>query len=200
MGIYKLSTAGGLATPRTNYSSFLAGNPRFIPTSYESIATYTVGVTPQSSITFSDIPQGYKHLQIRWIARQDTAGQGDSEFQARFNSDSGANYKYHAIFGDGTTAYASAGGNTFFAAGRGVSASIASNIYGVSVMDILDYTDTNKNKVTRILSGWDANGSGYMFLYSGLWVNTNAVTSITLLGDTGSFIQNSQFALYGIRG
>jgi hypothetical protein len=27
MGVYKLSTAGGLATPRTNYSSFLAGNP-----------------------------------------------------------------------------------------------------------------------------------------------------------------------------
>ena len=177
-----------------------SGTPPLSLTGYNSIATVTVGSTPQSSITFSDIPQGYKHLQIRWIAREDTAGQGDAEFWGRFNGDSGANYKYHSIFGDGSTAYSAAGGNTFFASGRGVAASIASNIFGVSVMDILDYTNTNKNKVTRILSGWDANGSGYMFFYSGLWMNTNAVTSVTLLGDTGSFIQNSQFALYGIEG
>jgi len=32
MGVYKLSSAGGITTPRTNYSSFLAGNPAFIPT------------------------------------------------------------------------------------------------------------------------------------------------------------------------
>jgi hypothetical protein len=170
------------------------------PGTYESISTAIVDSGGASSITFSNIPQNYAHLQIRWIARQDTAGQGDSEFQARFNGDSGANYKYHSLFGDGSTAYGAHGGNTFFASGRGVAASIASNIYGISVMDILDYTNTNKNKVTRILSGWDANGSGYMFLYSGLWMNTSAITSITLLGDTGSFIQYSSFALYGIRG
>jgi hypothetical protein len=173
---------------------------RFSLTGYNSIATYTVGATAQSSITFSNIPQVYKHLQIRWIGREDTAGQGDAEFQGRFNGDTGTNYKYHSLFGDGSTAYGAAGGNTFFAAGRGVAASIGANIFGVSVMDILDYTNTNKNKVLRILSGWDANGSGYIFLYSGLWMNTNAVTSITLFGDTGNLIQNSQFALYGIEG
>ena len=36
MGVYKLSTAGGLATPRTNYSSFLAGNPAVQFTAYDS--------------------------------------------------------------------------------------------------------------------------------------------------------------------
>jgi hypothetical protein len=176
-----------------------AGAPVSV-TGYNSIATVTVGAGGASSITFSDIPQGYKHLQIRWIARENTPGQGDAEFQGRFNGDTGTNYKYHALFGDGSTPYSAHGGNTFFAAGRGVAASIGANIFGVSVMDILDYTNTNKNKVLRILSGWDANGSGYIFLYSGLWMNTNAVTSITLFGDTGNFIQNSQFALYGIEG
>ncbi len=32
MGVYKLSSAGGITTPRTNYSSFLAGNPAFVLT------------------------------------------------------------------------------------------------------------------------------------------------------------------------
>ncbi len=168
---------------------------------FYSIATIEVTSGGASSVEFTSIPQNFSHLQIRWTARQDTGGQGDSEFKARFNSDSGASsYRYHAIYGDGSTAESAAGGNgNFFASGRAVGASISSNIFGVSVMDILDYTNTNKNKVVRILSGWDANGSGYMFFYSGLWINTGAITSISIFGDTGNLIENSSFALYGIK-
>ena len=37
--------------------------------SYESIATVTVGAGGTSTITFSSIPTGYTHLQIRGIAQ-----------------------------------------------------------------------------------------------------------------------------------
>ena len=68
-------------------------------------------------------------------------------------------------------------------------------------MDILDYTNTNKNKTVRVLQGFDENGSGVVafnsFLYS---TNTNAITSLTLTSSGTSFAQYSSFALYGIKG
>jgi hypothetical protein len=48
--------------------------------------------------------------------------------------------------------------------------------------------------------GFDANGSGYVSLGSGLWMNTAAVTSIKLSPYSGTFVQYTQFALYGIKG
>jgi hypothetical protein len=80
-------------------------------------------------------------------------------------------------------------------------ASSTASIFGVAVCDILDYTNTNKYKTVRSLSGHDQNGSGYVTLMSGSWRNTAAITSITILRDSGgaNLTQYSQFALYGIK-
>jgi hypothetical protein len=74
------------------------------------------------------------------------------------------------------------------------------NIFGTAVFDLLDYTNTSKYKTTRSLTGHDKNGSGLIVLYSGLWLNTAAVTSITVLPNTGNFNQYTSAALYGIKG
>jgi hypothetical protein len=50
------------------------------------------------------------------------------------------------------------------------------------------------------LTGYDANGSGKVSLYSGLWRSTSAIDSVVLVQNAGNFAQNSQFALYGIKG
>ena len=86
MGVYKLSAAGGITTPRTNYSSFLAGNAAFVPGAYESIASTTVGSGGVSTITFSSIPDTYKHLQIRYTAR--VTGSTTAIFIANFTASS----------------------------------------------------------------------------------------------------------------
>jgi len=78
--------------------------------------------------------------------------------------------------------------------------SLAANIYAVSVIDILDYANTSKNKTIRALDGMDANGSGQVILNSGLWINTAAITSVTLQASASSFTTASHFALYGIKG
>ena len=69
------------------------------------------------------------------------------------------------------------------------------------VTDILDYTDTNKLTTVRTLGGYDVNGAGQFGLFSNLWNNTAAVSTITLriVGGT-NFAQYSEFALYGIKG
>jgi hypothetical protein len=80
-------------------------------------------------------------------------------------------------------------------------ASSTASAFGVGICDILDYTNTNKNRVTRSLTGYDANGSGNSRLYSGLYVSTTTVTSIKLWAEPGSLhTEYSSFALYGIKG
>jgi hypothetical protein len=169
-------------------------------TSYESIATVTVGSGGSSSIDFTSIVGTYKHLQIRGIARS-TSAVTASNLRLRFNSDTGSNYAVHYLGGDGASAYAGASvSSTKGYAGLTSGASATSGIMGASVVDILDYSNTSKNKTIRALSGVDLNGSGYMELDSSFWNNTGAVTSISLFFDSGNLAQYSQFALYGIKG
>jgi hypothetical protein len=179
---------------------------RIPPTSYDSIATTTVGAGGTSTVTFSSIPSTYKHLQIRAIARCGANGGKADDIVLTFNSDTGANYTQHLLVGNGSTAasYSATGQNFIkgvaYAAGQTASA----NIFGTGIVDVLDYTDTNKNTTVRALAGLElneANTFAQIQLWSGLWINTAAVTSIEIKSNVSSTIsQYSQFALYGIRG
>jgi hypothetical protein len=169
---------------------------------FYQIATNTVGSGGASSIVFSSIPQIYTHLQLRISAR---ATSGDSfQLQGLFNSDSGGNYSSHFIYGDGTGVGAAAGNGslTYASVGNCPGSNSSANIFGCTVTEILDYTNTNKFKTTRCISGADRNGTlGYVFFPSANWRSTNAITSITLNVEGGStFAQNSVASLYGIVG
>ena len=163
--------------------------------SYESIATVTVGSGGASNVEFTSIPSTYSHLQIRAIL----AGTGSISYQIlRFNGDTGSNYADHGINGDGSsvTTFSDVSNST---AGQQGAISTA-NIFTSFIIDILDYQNTNKYKTLRTLSGYDANGSGFLSFRSGLWMNTNAITSIKLQPNTNNFAQYSHFALFGIKG
>jgi hypothetical protein len=166
---------------------------------YESIATVTLG-SAASTISFTSIPSTYQHLQVRGIARG-TFALAEIPIRMRFNSDTGNNYARHILEGDGVTAaaYAASTGNLMSIGTATASTAGASMFQGV-VADVLDYKDTNKYKTLRNLSGNDRNGSGAISFTSGLWMNTNAVTSITIFADSGNLDQYSSFALYGIKG
>ncbi len=175
-----------------------------VTNSYESISTVTVGSGGSSSIDFTSIPQTYKHLQIRLFGRDNTSNTSAAGF-IKFNSDNGSNYAGHQLYGDGASAAASSSTATtplntvptFTMAGGNASASI----FGMTIIDVLDYTNTNKYKVTRALNGLDVNGNGgYVLLRSNLWLSTAAITSISLLPNGTTIQQYSSFALYGIKG
>jgi hypothetical protein len=185
---------------KTKSGSLLVGNSAYNPPAYESIATTTVS-TSVSSVTFSSIPSTYTHLQLRWIARSDRAATQDF-VDIRLNSDTGANYAAHLLYGDGAAASAAAYvSNTSVGLVFMPAASSTGSVFGVGVMDILDYTNTNKYTTTRVLGGADINGSGRIVLGSGVWMNTAAVTTLTIITDNAStYTQYSKFALYGIKG
>lgn len=171
---------------------------------YDALATVTVGSTAVSSITFAGIPTGYKHLQIRYIARDNRATTGFDNMFIKFNGGASATYSWHRLVGNGTSAAAAAAPSqteialSEAAISRGNN---ASNIFATGIIDILDYTNTNKYKTIRALHGGDANGSGSIVLTSGLWYgSTNAITSIDFTAENASsFTQYSQLALFGVK-
>ena len=171
---------------------------------YDSIATTTVGAGGSSTITFSSIPSTFKHLQLRYIAR-DTTGVSDvAGMTVRFNGDSGSNYTRHYLLADGGNVYSGGSANiTAINGGLVLQGGAIASTFAVGVIDILDYGDTNKFKTYRVLSGVDTNSSspvGYVDFESALWRSTSAITSIVCTLPSGNYAQNSQFALYGIRG
>lgn len=200
MPISKLSNLS-LTNGRT-YSSFLAGNPTYVASSYESIATAS-GTGSSDTITFSSIPSTFKHLQLRLLVKNSNAGAGNSLGIVRFNSDTAANYAYHLLYGDGTSAAVLAGATVNGIRIAGTDVTSTSGYYGVGVLDILDYASTTKNKTLRGLSGADGNvggGAFYLGVSSGLWMNTTAITSVSIINSSGSaFTTASTIALYGIK-
>jgi hypothetical protein len=163
------------------------------------IASTTVGAGGVASITFSSIPQTFTHLQIRGLGRGTTSFSAGLSFYMQFNSDTGNNYGGHQVYGDGSTT----GSNSNLTRANTIAgqvfadSSASSNVFGDVVADILDYTNTNKNKTVRVLGGFDNNGNGRVSLSSSLWLNTSAISNIVISTD-GNLVQYSSFALYGI--
>lgn len=178
-----------------NLIAGLIGNGAVAVGDYESLQTVTVGAGGQASISFTSIPTGYSHLQVRAIAISTITV--DAKYI--FNSDNGNNYSYHLLVGNGSSAAAYAATTQPFIKGAPFTSSTASN-FGAGVVDILDYSNTNKNKTVRTLTGYDNNGSGEIQFISGAWYSTNAINSITITPSSGTtWGQYSSFALYGVK-
>ena len=164
----------------------------------EPIASTLVGAGGVNTVIFNDIPQTYKHLQIRYSSRN--AAVTDTVF-ARLNSDYGSNYSWHSLRGSGTaTQTVGTASVTVMEMPFSSYSGTTANAFGVAIIDILDYANSNKYKTLRTLGGSDLNGSGYVFFNSGLWMNNTTVTSVTIYPSTGNFVEYSRFSLYGIKG
>lgn len=172
---------------------------------FESIATVTVGSGGSASISFSSIPSTYQHLQIRFMTPFTVQ---DGEIRIQFNSDTSTSYRSHNLSGTGSAAAAGTISQTSISTSYDGNATRNSAYAKSGIIDILDYANTNKNKVTRALTGIDVNGAGRINFESGLWPSTSAISSIqiTQYGFDGTsygvknLAQYSHFALYGIKG
>ena len=186
----------------------IAAFPTPVTGAYESIATAS-GTGSAGSITFSSIPATYVSLQLRCLIRDtSTAANSSGAIGLQLNGDTSANYPVHYLQGDGTsaTAYgaaASFGQTQIDIQGAGARWTASPSTCNVAIIDLHDYASTTKNKTVRYLAGVDNNTgttAGKVVLGSGLWLNTSAVTSLTLLPFATAFATNTVFSLYGIKG
>jgi hypothetical protein len=193
---------GSSFTNLQKYNDLLGPNPANGDSATWLIERITVGAGGVASVTFSNIPQTYTHLQIRCLSRATAAGTSGSSMSVGFNNDTASSYTTHLISGNGSTVFADAN-NAFTKNYANITGSsgLTASVFSAQIIDILDYKNTNKNKTIRSLSGFDNNGFGAIRLSSSAWLNTTAINSIKIFEfSNNSFIQYSSFALYGIKG
>lgn len=175
-------------------------------TSYESIATVTVGAGGAGTITFSSIPSTYTHLQVRYMGMTSRATYGQDSMNVAFNGVGGTSYARHDIRADGSAVSAgSAISQNTIDLNYATLGTTVSSYPGVGIIDILDYANTSKYKTLRYLGGVDENGliAGYpgaVVYTSGLFQSTSAISSIVFTPQLAAFAQYTSFALYGIKG
>jgi hypothetical protein len=156
--------------------------------------------TSGNQVTFSSIPQTFTHLQVRVSARGTTTFSDGLTLYMRLNADSGTNYSFHQLFGNGSAAFSTNGvsTNNMDASQIFADAGASANIFGSTITDILDYSSTAKNKTIKTIGGWDGNSTkGRVMIASGAWRNTNAVTTVDCIID-GGWVAGTRLDLYGI--
>jgi len=179
----------------TRYTSMSAG---VVPSSEYLISTTVLEAnTPSVTFDVSSFAGVYKHLQIVIVARSNGPFNDDA-IRIRFNSDSGSNYSFHQLIGNGSSVTSSAATSqtgTFPIQIAGNAS--AANVFGGGVLDILDPYSSSKNTTVRGFSGITT--ANLVMLRSGAWLNTASITSITLNGvDGGNLLTGSRFSIYGV--
>ena len=149
-----------------------------------------------SSLTFSAIPQTYTHLQLRFTYLNGTA----ADVNMTLNG-SGDTYE-HYLSGNGSSASSGSQAGTSVGMYLDEGYFNTANVPLVGIADILDYTNTNKNKTVKLFGGFDNNSGSTqsrVWLYSGFFSITSAINTMTITTSSGSFATGTNFSLYGIR-
>lgn len=156
-------------------------------------------VSPTTSVTFNNIPQGYQDLICSMSVRSDYNSATDNVFY-RFNGSSSAVYSGTYIEGDGGSAVSTKeAGNAQQFLGSPWKANIAPLIFASGILHVFNYANTSVNKTSLFRWALDANGTGVTTMRACLFASTAAITSLTIFLGGGPFSTGSQINLYGVR-
>ena len=170
-------------------------------TTYSLISRQTVGSAGGvASITFSNIPQTFTDLKIVASGRTDYNGLSDESY-VKLNGSSASIYSWVLAYSSGTASAAA----TDSAEGYGIpgcqnnAATSTANVFCNGEIYIPNYASANYKRIS-LEYGIENNATATNFkaMTSGLWGSTAAVTSVSLSGQLGNYVQYSTFSLYGI--
>ena len=164
--------------------------------------TAVSGTGSSGRIDFTSIPQTYKHLQIRGVLRGSTSNSSFGVFYNNDNSDYGwqrTEYNTSGTTNSNSGISASYGPDNVWANGS----DWAANYHSSFIMDIVDYTNTNKFKTATIFGGGIAETNGHENVghWTGLWNDLSAINQVTIFQRwSGYWTTTSRFSLYGVKG
>lgn len=155
-----------------------------------------------ASITFDNLntlAADYKHLQIRFVTKSTVVG-NSTGLACVLNDDTTNSYLGHRLAGNGSEVTAN---NLVFdgLASLGQVQRTQSGVQGsftAGIIDILDFSNSNKTTTIRAFSGHHA-GNTIVQLVSGGYFQTSPVTSIKLELIAPDFAAGSRFSLYGVK-
>jgi len=160
-----------------------------VAVTYEPIATTTLANSTTAEVTFSSIPATYTDLVLVIAGKQQVA----TTVKLVFNGDTGTNYSYTRMNGNGSSTASerySNQNNLPIAYG-------GTERYSI-VTPIMNYSNTNAYKTLLSRSN---PATTFTMAYVGLWRSTSAINSIKITTDNLSqtyFSSGSMLTLYGI--
>lgn len=168
------------------------------------IGSVTVTGSSTPSMDFTNIPQTFTHLQARVSVRMQASQGVPYDLTILVNGATPTQFAFHRLSGNGASASgASFINDTVFRVPLVVPNSFhTSNVFGTSIINILDYSNTSKGKTVKAFGGHDVSGgtepnAGWINLTSSMWSGTSGITSLSF-ASFGNFAIGSRVDLYGI--
>jgi ABC-type transporter Mla MlaB component len=157
---------------------------------YEPIATTTASGSV-TSITFSSISGSYTDLVVVFNGNSTTAGSSANSIRVSVNGDTGTNFSYTFLAGDGSSASSGRGSNQTYWDVQDIAQASST---GMAILYFMNYANTttfktmiSRSSVTSVQTLTAVN----------LWRSTSAITSIKLDANR-TITSGSTFTLYGI--
>jgi hypothetical protein len=164
------------------------------------IATVTVGSGGAASMDFTSIPSTYTDLVIYHSCRVNDASVA-ADMNIQFNSDTGANYSFRRLTGDGSNPASGSGSSNalFYLAGLGNGTTATANSFSNTMVYIPNYTASTQKSGSYDGVAENNATAGFDHLGAVIYTGTSAITSIKLRAYSGNTIlQYSTATLYGI--
>ena len=160
----------------------------------QAIYSQTVGAGGAASVTFNNIPQTFTDLQIVVSARGTANNFPDIELRPNGSTTNGSR---RTIYSDsGTSALSFADSNLYPGWVNG--ADSTANTFSNWICYIPNYAGSNAKSMSLDTVAETNATAARIGLYAALWNSSSAITFLTILPRSGSFVQSSTFTLYGI--
>jgi hypothetical protein len=164
-----------------------------MPNTLIPIQTVSVGSGGASAITFTNIPQNYTDLCIKYSVRFSNASIYANTV-LRFN-DSTSTYTMIRLYADGSSASTYSNTDIFDVA---PGANATAGTFNNAEFYITNYSSSNFKSVSGDAAMETNATTAQLLLTAGLWSTTSPITSISL-GNTGyNLAQHSTATLYGV--
>jgi hypothetical protein len=161
-----------------------------MPSTYDKIATYTVVGSSTNSYTFTVIPATYTDLILVFNGKINS---GSVNLTMQYNGDTGNNYSFTRIYGDGANAATSRASGI----PDNYIGDIPSASWSNEIVSIQNYANTTTYKVGQSRS--NAIG-GAVQAWAHLWASTAAINAIRVYPSGGSnYTAGTMMTLYGIK-
>jgi hypothetical protein len=166
-----------------------------MPATYEPIATTTASGSA-SSVTFSSVSGSYTDLYLVCDVSYASLGANTGYVVIQVGNgsvDTGTNYSYTWLRGNGSSATSSRGTSAPYFDGL---TAITGTNRGNLLVNFQNYSNTTTNKTAVYRVNDNANVNAVV----GLWRSTSAINTIKIYDASSyNFSSNSTFTLYGIK-
>lgn len=167
-----------------------------MPTTYELIASSTVGSGGASSIDFTSIPNTFTDLVLKVCARATSNPLSAAWCDTSLTFNGGTGFTERILFGTGSAASSGSGSGISI---RTPSTGSTSSTFGNSEVYIPNYAGS-ANKSVSIDNVTENNATQvYDGIAAGLWSNTAAINRVTLTASSTNFAEHSTAYLYGVK-